>query len=333
MLGVGGHCSSVPFDGRLRLPQAEHSCFQWTHCRVTAQPSSQDGGASGKGQEREKHCPAVRSMGKSVRNSWQAPRWEQEEVEEVLQGPQQRFPCSPWRGHSGAGIHPAPQGGPHAGAGGYSLEELWPVKDPHRSKGTVWDGRWGRQGLLETDCSPLFPILLHYSRIGVKRVRSEGVKLCPGNRGGGVFIFVFVSHYSDLFELTIKSNLFLQVRCVLPMMATGKRFAYIYLDLWAFSSYFLPPLWWGEGVKWAAGKSLALSQGQPTAYVMLVLTYRTLIEWRKIRLIFLQRYSLFLSFLVLKYHLRWFNYRLYKINTLQCQESIKKRVLFLPSPL
>jgi len=61
--------------------------------------------------ERAKCCMAVRNEDKSVRSSTSVTIKVREGREEVLQVPEQRFPCRPWRGHSGAGIHTAAHGG------------------------------------------------------------------------------------------------------------------------------------------------------------------------------------------------------------------------------
>jgi len=42
---------------------------------------------------------------------------------------------------------------------------------------------------------------------------------------------------------------FLQHGSALPVMVTGKWSAYVYLNPWAFSSYFLHLLCWGRGVR------------------------------------------------------------------------------------
>lgn len=52
------------------------------------------------------------------------------------------FPAAPGKNHARADVHTAASAGPYNTTGGQALEELWAMKDPHRSR------------LILKDCSP-----------------------------------------------------------------------------------------------------------------------------------------------------------------------------------
>jgi len=62
-----------------------------------------------------------------------------------------------------------------------------------------------------------------------------------GDVGGRWFLaLVFVSHHQTQFLISNNVTTFTQVDSVLPMTVTGKWFLCLFLNPWAFPSYFLP---------------------------------------------------------------------------------------------
>lgn len=88
------------------------------------------------------------------------------------------------------------------------------------------------------------PVPLNFSvvRMWSQEQKSEAWEEQAGR--GGVFNFVFVSHYPTLifFQLAINEFNFPQVKSGLPMTVIGKSSLCAHLDLQAFPFYFLPIL-------------------------------------------------------------------------------------------
>ena len=150
--------------------------------------------------------------------------------EEVLQAPEERFPCCPWAGpkwsrhcpaalgeeHARAGIHTAGHRAPRTGGRGYFLKKLWPVQSPRGSRFIPrdcgpWEGPHAGAGEkceeggaaerswygLSTAPIPHAPAPLGGVGRGIGN-RRGAVKLSVGKKGwggGGVFSFVFVAHF------------------------------------------------------------------------------------------------------------------------------------------
>ena len=97
--GLAGGCGVFLCEEQPGLPRAGHSRFQPASTappQATAQPCNRYGGTWGEsGWGRAKPCLAVR--GEYEKQPCEPWGKREEEVEEVLQVPEQVFHCSPWR--------------------------------------------------------------------------------------------------------------------------------------------------------------------------------------------------------------------------------------------
>ena len=148
----------------------------------------------------------------------------------MLQVLEQRLPCSLWAGPKRCGHFPAALGedyaregthtaghrGPHTGAHGYFLKQLWPVQSPCGSRFILedcvpWEGPHagaGEQreedGAAERSCyglsaAPIPHLPAPLGGVG-RGIGKAGVKLSLGKKSGGgrgVLVFFFVSHFPN----------------------------------------------------------------------------------------------------------------------------------------
>ena len=118
----GGLCEDRP-----GLPHARHSQFKTPAKQDTAEPLSQDGGASGKTYLRkgETLCSSCERSegGKLCKTALQTPRSVKKEGGEVFQVLEQSFPCSLWMRPHWSRYFPVACGEVFPTAGRYSLKE------------------------------------------------------------------------------------------------------------------------------------------------------------------------------------------------------------------